>query len=109
MDKKELFRKRWADQLRAGALEVAAHADDIIGNLENNVSLTVSINLETNKDEIVWPKLTIERTIFSNAMIKKMMEQYNEPEDKQRNPYDDILEHLEKMKEGKGNYDSQTI
>ena len=70
------FLKNWAEQLRAGALEVAENAEKIVGELDRNMELTVSIHLFTNTDEINWPYISIHRKIGSAPMNKAMRDYY---------------------------------
>lgn len=70
------FNTNWADQLRAGALDVAENAEKIVGELERNVDLTVSIHLFCDTEEINWPYITIHRKLSSAPMNKAKRDYY---------------------------------
>lgn len=69
----QAWRGLWADQLRAGALEICDKASDIVGDLAGNIELRVSIVLRTrSSDAINWPEIEITRRIVSPEMNKVM-------------------------------------
>lgn len=68
--------KEWAEQLRAGALEVAEKADQIVGDLTGNIEICVGIHLQTNTELITFPEITIERRLISTEARKVKIDQY---------------------------------
>lgn len=72
-DNAKKFRQHWVEELRAGALEVAEHAEDIVGNLSGNISMSVTITLGGGSGGIGWPEITIERKILSRPVYTVMV------------------------------------
>lgn len=67
------FNEMWASQLKAAALEVAENAESIVGELNGNIDLTVSIELASSNGETIgWPTISISRTIASRKAIEIM-------------------------------------
>ena len=63
------FQTLWADQLRAGALQIAKQAEEIIGDLDLNRDLSVTIRLSPGDGTMKAPVIEIYREIFSKPMF----------------------------------------
>lgn len=63
------FSQRWADQLRAGALQIAEQAETIVGDLELNRKLNVTISLGPGDGTMECPVIEIRREILSRPML----------------------------------------
>lgn len=63
------FSQRWADQLRAGALQIAEQAEMIVGDLELNRKLNVTICLGPGDGTMECPVIEIRREILSRPML----------------------------------------
>ena len=72
------FSRMWADQLRAGALQIADQAETIVGDLEQNCTMSVTIHLSAGNGESFWPSIEIRREIASKPMNEAMFNSYNE-------------------------------
>ena len=69
----ETFNLGWTEQLREAAQQVADQAEDIVGNLQGNISLRVIITVRTDTEKFGWPKLEIEREIIpAGAILAKI-------------------------------------
>ena len=71
------FKEKWAEQLRAGALEIAEKAEDIIGDLTGNAEIFVGIRLTSDNEAFAYPTIEIQRVLHSHEMWKVKLEQYN--------------------------------
>lgn len=76
--KRARFKEDWVAQLRAAATQVADQAEAIVGDLEGNVELKVSIILKTDTEEIHWPRLTIEREIVPTGAVREKIRELKE-------------------------------
>ena len=63
------FTEMWVNQLRAGALQIAKQADEIIGDLDMNRELSVTIRLTPGDGTMKTPVIEIYREIFSKPMF----------------------------------------
>lgn len=63
------FTEMWVNQLRAGALQIAKQAEEIIGDLEMNQELSVTIRLTPGDGTMKIPVIKIHREIFSKPMF----------------------------------------
>ena len=63
------FSQKWADELRAGALQIAEQAEMIVGDLELNRKLNVTISLEPGDGTMKCPVIEIHREILSRPML----------------------------------------
>ena len=63
------FTEMWVNQLRAGALQVAKQAEEIIGDLDLNRELSVTIRLTPGDGTMKAPVIDIYREIFSKPMF----------------------------------------
>lgn len=63
------FTEMWVNQLRAGALQVAKQAEEIIGDLDMNRKLSVTIRLTPGDGTMKTPVIEIYREIFSKPMF----------------------------------------
>jgi len=63
------FTKMWVNQLRAGALQIAKQAEEIIGDLDMNRELSVTIRLTPGDGTMKTPVFEIHREIFSKPMF----------------------------------------
>ena len=66
MDK---FSKMWADQLRAGALEIADKAEAIVSDIDRNLEMSVTIRLTPGNGTMKIPTIEIHRDFFSKPMF----------------------------------------
>lgn len=62
------FAQNWADQLRAGALQIAEQAETIVGDLDLNMYMDVTIHLSSRDATIAFPSIEIRREIASKPM-----------------------------------------
>jgi len=79
MDK---FSKMWADQLRAGALEIADKAETIVSDLDLNLEMSVIIHLSPGNGQIKAPTIEIRREIFSKPMLDVFVRRNDKKEDR---------------------------
>lgn len=63
------FTEMWVNQLRAGALQIAKQAEEIIGDLDMNRELSVTIRLTPGDGTMKTPVIEIYREIFSKPMF----------------------------------------
>ena len=63
------FTEMWVNQLRAGALQIAKQAEEIVGDLEMNRELSVTIRLTPGDGTMKTPVIEIHREIFSKPMF----------------------------------------
>lgn len=63
------FTEMWVNQLRAGALQIAKQAEEIIGDLDLNRELSVTIRLTPGDGTMKAPVFEIYREIFSKPMF----------------------------------------
>ena len=63
------FTKMWINQLRAGALQIAKQAEEIVGDLDMNRSMSVTIRLTPGDGTMKTPVIEIYREIFSKPMF----------------------------------------
>lgn len=63
------FTEMWVNQLRAGALQIAKQAEEIIGDLDMNRELSVTICLTPGDGTMQTPVIKIHREIFSKPMF----------------------------------------
>lgn len=63
------FTEMWVNQLRAGALQIAKQAEEIIGDLDMNRELSVTIRLSPGDGTMKTPVIDIYREIFSKPMF----------------------------------------
>lgn len=63
------FTEMWVNQLRAGALQIAEQAEEIVGDLEMNRELSVTIRLTPGDGTMKTPVFEIHREIFSKPMF----------------------------------------
>lgn len=63
------FTEMWVNQLRAGALQIAKQAEEIVGDLEMNRELSVTIRLTPGDGTMKTPVFEIHREIFSKPMF----------------------------------------
>lgn len=63
------FTEMWVNQLRAGALQIAKQAEEIIGDLDMNRELSVTIYLTPGDGTMQTPVIKIHREIFSKPMF----------------------------------------
>ena len=63
------FTEMWVNQLRAGALQIAKQAEEIIGDLDMNRELSVTICLTPGDGTMKTPVIEIHREIFSKPMF----------------------------------------
>jgi len=63
------FTEIWVNQLRAGALQIAKQAEEIVGDLEMNRELSVTIRLTPGDGTMKTPVFEIYREIFSKPMF----------------------------------------
>lgn len=79
------FSQKWADELRAGALQIAEQAEMIVGDLELNRKLNVTISLEPGDGTMKCPVIEIHREILSRPMLDvwagRVAEQIREQEE----------------------------
>ena len=61
-----------ADQLRAGALQIAEQAETIVGDLDLNMYIDVTIHLSSSDAKIAFPSIEIRREIASKPMNEVM-------------------------------------
>ena len=67
------FSRMWADQLRAGALQIADQAETIVGELDLNCTMSVTIHLSAGNGQSFFPSIEIRREIASKAMNDVLM------------------------------------
>lgn len=63
------FTEMWVNQLRAGALQIAKQAKEIVGDLDLNRELSVTIRLTPGDGTMKTPVIEIHREIFSKPMF----------------------------------------
>lgn len=63
------FTEMWINQLRAGALQIAKQAEEIVGDLDLNRELSVTIRLTPGDGTMKTPVIEIYREIFSKPMF----------------------------------------
>ena len=63
------FSRMWVNQLRAGALQIAKQAEEIIGDLDMNRELSVTIRLSPGDGTMKAPVIDIYREILSKPMF----------------------------------------
>lgn len=63
------FTEMWVNQLRAGALQIAKQAEEIVGDLDLNRELNVTICLTPGDGTMQTPVIKIHREIFSKPMF----------------------------------------
>ena len=63
------FTEMWVNQLRAGALQIAKQAEEIVGDLDLNRELSVTICLTPGDGTMKTPVIEIYREIFSKPMF----------------------------------------
>ena len=63
------FQSMWAEQLRAGALQIADQAEKIVGELDLNRQLSVTIRLSPGNGQMEAPTIEIYREILSKPML----------------------------------------
>ena len=63
------FSEMWVNQLRAGALQIAKQAEEIVGDLDLNRELSVTIRLSPGDGTMKTPVIDIYREIFSKPMF----------------------------------------
>ena len=63
------FTEMWVNQLRAGALQIAKQAEEIVGDLNLNRELSVTICLTPGDGTMQTPVIKIHREIFSKPMF----------------------------------------
>lgn len=63
------FEKMWADQLRAGALEIADKAEAIVSDIDRNLEMSVTIRLTPGNGTMKIPTIEIHREFFSKPMF----------------------------------------
>lgn len=63
------FTEMWVNQLRAGALQIAKQAEEIVGDLGMNRELSVTIRLTPGNGTMKTPVFEIHREIFSKPMF----------------------------------------
>lgn len=63
------FTEMWVNQLRAGALQIVKQAEEIIGDLDMNRELSVTIRLTPGDGTMKTPVIEIHREIFSKPMF----------------------------------------
>ena len=63
------FQTLWAEQLRAGALQIADQAEKIVGELDMNRQLSVTIRLSPGNGQMEAPTIEIYREILSKPML----------------------------------------
>ena len=63
------FTEMWVNQLRAGALQIAKQAEEIVGDLDLNRELSVTICLTPGDGTMQTPVIKIHREIFSKPMF----------------------------------------
>lgn len=63
------FQTLWAEQLRAGALQIADQAEKIVGELDMNRQLSVTIRLSPGNGKMEAPTIEIYREILSKPML----------------------------------------
>lgn len=63
------FTEMWVNQLRAGALQIAKQAEEIVGDLDLNRELSVTIRLTPGDGTMKTPVIDIYREIFSKPMF----------------------------------------
>lgn len=63
------FSEMWVNQLRAGALQIAKQAEEIVGDLDMNRELSVTICLTPGDGTMQTPVIKIHREIFSKPMF----------------------------------------
>lgn len=54
--------------------EIKKNADNIVTDIGPDVSLHITIKLDTKTDQIVLPEIVIERTVVSESVIEYEME-----------------------------------
>ena len=63
------FTEMWVNQLRAGAIQIAKQAEEIVGDLDLNRELSVTIRLSPGDGTMKTPVIDIYREIFSKPMF----------------------------------------
>lgn len=63
------FQSMWAEQLRAGAFQIADQAEKIVGELDMNRQLSVTIRLSPGNGQMEAPTIEIYREILSKPML----------------------------------------
>ena len=86
------FTEMWVNQLRAGALQIAKQAEEIIGDLDMNRSLSVTIRLSPGDGTMKTPVIEIYREIFSKPMFDVIAHK-----DQQAKPYTEWAEMMNIM------------
>ena len=72
------FARMWADQLRAGALQIADQAEKIVGELDLNRRLSVTIRLSPGNGQMEAPTIEIYREIASKPMFDAVVNWHKE-------------------------------
>lgn len=77
------FSRMWADQLRAGALQIAEQAETIVGDMDMNLTMDVTIHLSSGNGQSFWPSIEIRREIASKPMNEVLMRRSADRKEKQ--------------------------
>ena len=68
------FNRKLAAMLRAGCLDLAERAEEIVGAVDLHQELRVTIAIGSKSGEITWPSVEIEHRVLSRPMIDAMKE-----------------------------------
>ena len=63
------FQKMLVDQLRAGALQIADQAEKIVGEIDMNREMKLTIHLSSGDGRLTAPTMEIYREILSKPML----------------------------------------
>ena len=76
------FQKMWVDQLRAGALQIADQAEQIVGEIDMNREMRITIHLSSGDGRLTAPMIEIYREILSKPMLDVFVRRNDKKEER---------------------------
>ena len=72
------YSRNITEQLRAVAMEISDRAEEIVGNVQGNIEMKVSIVIRTDDERIWWPEIQVDRRIVSHEGFRTKCQQMKE-------------------------------